>query len=152
MHCPGVYERGEQCANVCAAGCAIYAERPEPCRDFNCTWLQTDKWPPQLRPDRCGFIVRSDPGGPVFLETVGDLDVNALAYALYSMLLANTRFTARFASMANAAGYVSIDFSASTERRPLQLAWLGARRMQAYASESAGERAQSRQNDDATPD
>ncbi len=32
-------------------GCGIYEERPQPCRDFECLWLQSDM-PEEMRPDR----------------------------------------------------------------------------------------------------
>ena len=39
-------------------GCSIYAERPEPCREFVCGWLRIPEMGEELRPDRCHFIVR----------------------------------------------------------------------------------------------
>src|SRR5262245_22482383 len=39
-----------------SGSCAVYAERPKPCRDFKCAWLLNHDWPDQLRPDRCGVI------------------------------------------------------------------------------------------------
>lgn len=41
-------------------GCAIYPDRPEVCRDFQCGWLKIPEMGEELRPDRCHFIVRSD--------------------------------------------------------------------------------------------
>ena len=41
-------------------GCSIYEARPQPCRDFECLWLQSqskDKpMPRKLRPDTCGVM------------------------------------------------------------------------------------------------
>jgi hypothetical protein len=37
-------------------GCAIYAKRPGPCRIWSCWWLDNEKWPDELRPDRCGVV------------------------------------------------------------------------------------------------
>ena len=39
-------------------GCSIYAERPQPCRDFTCGWLRIPDMGEELRPDRCHFILR----------------------------------------------------------------------------------------------
>src|SRR3954462_6208588 len=38
-------------------GCGIYAERPYSCRSWRCLWLQSEQWPDELRPDRCGVVV-----------------------------------------------------------------------------------------------
>jgi hypothetical protein len=56
----------EACSHVCDAGCAIYPDRPEPCRAFRCQWLRgmlevdgsVDR---RLRPDACGVIVDFQP-------------------------------------------------------------------------------------------
>jgi hypothetical protein len=44
----------------CTAGCRIYPVRPDPCREFECEWLISqrlnDKMPAELRPDRCGVM------------------------------------------------------------------------------------------------
>jgi hypothetical protein len=43
-------------------GCSIYADRPQSCRTFVCTWLASqsrvveERMTPELRPDRCGVI------------------------------------------------------------------------------------------------
>ena len=54
---------GERCPDQCVKGCAIYDERPEPCRTFKCLWLgagdrviNADEWGPSLRPDRCWVV------------------------------------------------------------------------------------------------
>ena len=41
-------------------GCAIYAARPEVCRDFECEWLTRRDLPRQLRPDLVGTILMED--------------------------------------------------------------------------------------------
>ncbi len=41
-------------------GCSIYADRPQPCRDFTCGWIRIPEMGDELRPDRCHFIVRAD--------------------------------------------------------------------------------------------
>lgn len=57
------------------SGCTEYGSRPDPCRGFECVWLQSqhqrhgeDQMPPELRPDRCHVVidVRTDSKGLVF--------------------------------------------------------------------------------------
>lgn len=45
----------QTCDHVCGAGCAIYAERPACCRDFQCLWLQGHLGEDD-RPDKLGVI------------------------------------------------------------------------------------------------
>ena len=48
---------GPACPNcVGGGGCAIYASRPQVCRDFECEWLTERSLPRPLRPDRIGTI------------------------------------------------------------------------------------------------
>jgi hypothetical protein len=62
----------EPCRHECAGGCAIYAERPGPCREYACLWrsgiLAGDE---RRRPDNLGLIIEAggDEGhrGPSFL-------------------------------------------------------------------------------------
>lgn len=53
---------GKACDHLCAAGCGIYARRPQdPCRNFQCAWLQAGSpLPDDMRPDQCGAIVMLD--------------------------------------------------------------------------------------------
>ena len=52
---------GPLCANCRpGGGCAIYAERPQVCRDFECEWLTRRDLPRQLRPDLVGTILMED--------------------------------------------------------------------------------------------
>lgn len=70
MAVPEIHKpKGEWCRHACATGCGIYAERPQPCRDFECAWL-TDPEGALLReedrPDRVGVVfwgLRSEPDG-----------------------------------------------------------------------------------------
>jgi len=40
-------------------GCSIYATRPKVCKGFECVWLAfPDAMPEELRPDRCGIMLR----------------------------------------------------------------------------------------------
>jgi coenzyme F420-reducing hydrogenase beta subunit len=45
------------CDHVHCSGCRIYADRPQPCRDFNCAWLRgAIPGDDSLRPDRLGLL------------------------------------------------------------------------------------------------
>ena len=47
-------------------GCAIYADRPQVCKDFMCLWLdEKSKFPDSYRPDKIGavFLPFDKPGG-----------------------------------------------------------------------------------------
>ena len=62
----GMYET---CVHVCQAGCAIYAERPEPCRAFRCQWLRgllevDGTVDLGLRPDVSGVVLDYQPQTP----------------------------------------------------------------------------------------
>jgi hypothetical protein len=46
---------------VAGAGCAIYAVRPQVCRDFECEWLMSRELARQFRPDLIGAILMEDP-------------------------------------------------------------------------------------------
>jgi len=53
---------GPRCPNcVSGAGCSIYAERPQVCRDFECEWLMSRDLSRQFRPDLIGTILMEDP-------------------------------------------------------------------------------------------
>lgn len=53
------------CANLCEAGCAVYAERPAECEAFRCAWHRGDA---QLaegdRPDRLGLMLETCVSAP----------------------------------------------------------------------------------------
>ncbi len=38
-------------------GCAIYADRPQSCRDFTCFWLLDPAMGPEWKPDRCKMVL-----------------------------------------------------------------------------------------------
>ena len=42
---------------VAGPGCGIYDTRPRPCRAWSCVWLTSPGLPPELRPDRCGWVI-----------------------------------------------------------------------------------------------
>jgi hypothetical protein len=58
--------QGQWCVH-CAIGkgCTIYETRPQPCRDFECMWLESQKekhpLPAELRPDRCKVVLTFSP-------------------------------------------------------------------------------------------
>lgn len=58
------------CPHECRAGCGIYADRPEPCRVFQCGWLAAQDWEPEARLPRA---MRPDLSGVV-------LEVNSVGY------------------------------------------------------------------------
>jgi hypothetical protein len=52
---------GVPCVNCLAGGgCAIYAQRPPVCREFECLWLTERSLPANMRPDRIGTILMED--------------------------------------------------------------------------------------------
>ena len=53
---------GKACEHKTAAGCGIYANRPEnPCKAFQCGWLDgTLPEDEKLKPNHCGAIVLTD--------------------------------------------------------------------------------------------
>ena len=52
---------GPLCVNCrLAGGCAIYADRPQVCRDFECEWLTRRDLARRFRPDLVGVILMED--------------------------------------------------------------------------------------------
>ena len=59
-----------ECRHVCADGCGVYDKRPQPCRDYECSWLREESpliTGEQWRPDNCGLIFNYNrsPAGPI---------------------------------------------------------------------------------------
>ena len=59
----------ETCTHVCETGCAIYPDRPEPCRAFRCQWLRgllevDGTVDLTMRPDACGVVFDYQPQTP----------------------------------------------------------------------------------------
>lgn len=58
------------CGHCTGTGCAIYNDRPEPCRTFMCWWLGSQavrelRLPGTLRPDRTGVVLDMNSAGYV---------------------------------------------------------------------------------------
>jgi hypothetical protein len=63
------------CMHCSSLGCAIYARRPEPCRDFMCLWLASQMYPEfemaaDLRPDRSGVVMELNNVGTLIAHSV----------------------------------------------------------------------------------
>lgn len=68
-----------RCSHACAAGCAIYETRPDPCRVYRCAWL--DGFGERRdRPDRLGVIldVVAPPADVRELARMGDTRAQAV--------------------------------------------------------------------------
>lgn len=50
------------CPHVCGHGCAIYARRPSPCRDFTCLWLTGFGYDAH-RPDKLHGVITATADG-----------------------------------------------------------------------------------------
>jgi len=60
-------------------GCSIYAERPDPCRTFNCVWVQGTKlFTGKDRPDKCGVMFVLMGADSAFVKATGLPVVSAL--------------------------------------------------------------------------
>jgi len=46
---------GQRCQFQCGTGCAIYKDRPSPCAQYNCSWMD-GHLPIKARPDNCGML------------------------------------------------------------------------------------------------
>lgn len=53
---------GVPCEHLTTAGCGIYEDRPESCRQFECGWL-TGMGDLSVRPDRIGAVLHVEDGG-----------------------------------------------------------------------------------------
>lgn len=56
MSVEDVTEANTPCKNQCEAGCAVYEDRPHPCKVYSCYW-RLGCGPEEARPDRCGVHV-----------------------------------------------------------------------------------------------
>jgi hypothetical protein len=58
IHDPRIGKRaGVRCSQLCEAGCATYADRPKPCRDWLCVWRLLPSLPEHWRPDLSGILI-----------------------------------------------------------------------------------------------
>lgn len=58
LHIPELRKpAGPKCPNCEVSSCAIYHDRPQVCRDFECEWLTSRDLPRHFRPDRIGAIL-----------------------------------------------------------------------------------------------
>ena len=48
---------GERCKHQCSKGCAIYANRPDPCKAWSCVWLFHEDAAAMKRPDISGYAI-----------------------------------------------------------------------------------------------
>lgn len=60
-HLLHIHEVKSKAGNWCeycipGSGCIIYPDRPEECKQYNCSWKLMEKTKPELRPDRCKII------------------------------------------------------------------------------------------------
>src|SRR5437016_865269 len=51
---------GAVCRNSSAAGCAIYASRPDVCQVYYCGWRRLNIFPDDWRPDKSGVLAELD--------------------------------------------------------------------------------------------
>jgi hypothetical protein len=59
----------ERCAHLRQQRCAVYAERPQECRDFACLWLQ-GALPNALRPDKIKAVAYMNNSGNIVVFRV----------------------------------------------------------------------------------
>ena len=56
--------------------CSIYSTRPKVCAGFYCAWITEKVLPDELRPDKCGAILKYNENGKLIV-VVSDRNVNA---------------------------------------------------------------------------
>ena len=55
---PFLNKPGHQwCQYSCPKGCAIYANRPQLCKDYTCVWLAQEEIPEKYRPDKSRLVL-----------------------------------------------------------------------------------------------
>jgi hypothetical protein len=60
---------GQWCRHFRAGtGCAIHAERPSSCRQFQCLWSAAEILDESWRPDRCGLVIWSDTARRIIID------------------------------------------------------------------------------------
>jgi len=68
-------------------GCTIYRNRPVACRSFNCSWLMYKSIPNELRPDKCGVVIREFGAEGVPVIEFRESKVNTLSSQLFTHLV-----------------------------------------------------------------
>jgi len=89
---------GQPCPLLGSRGCTVYPSRPALCRDFACTWLKRNDWPPEWRPDRVGLLCIS--------ETLGESLMGALVYELRPGALQSSAAAAILARLRDSCDFV----------------------------------------------
>ena len=51
-------------------GCNVYKTRPEPCRAFECAYIQLNALPKYLKPSRAGFVLTANRDSSAFVAHV----------------------------------------------------------------------------------
>ena len=84
---------GKLCAScVAGGGCAIYAARPQVCRDYECEWLMERSLPVALKPEKVGTILMVDPDTDQYQAVCDPEKPNAWRHPLvFKHLLAMAR-------------------------------------------------------------
>jgi uncharacterized protein len=53
----GKPDADDWCSHACNKGCAIYPQRPQVCRDFNCMWLLDQRLPDYWFPAKSKIVI-----------------------------------------------------------------------------------------------
>jgi Fe-S-cluster containining protein len=62
---------GEWCVHcVPGSGCAVHADRPDPCRQFFCAWRLDPGLGPEWKPEACRFVLAMDPAHQALMVMV----------------------------------------------------------------------------------
>lgn len=109
----------EDCKHQCAAGCGNYDQRPGPCRDYQCLWLQGHLAQAD-RPDRLGviFTMTMHPTRgklPMLIEVRAGALQQAKVQKAIAQLTAN-----RPVVLSSATGRSVVDGSGQLESAPVQ--------------------------------
>jgi len=72
-------ERYEACDKLRKNQCSLYEKRPDPCKNFECLWLQLSKkgkedFKTEWRPDRIGFVVKVEQVESKVFLTIEELE------------------------------------------------------------------------------
>jgi len=85
---------GIPCPLLGPDGCRSYADRPELCARFRCTWLADEDWPDGWRPDRSGLMcLREEIDAGLPAAVVYEITPGALEQDVAAAILAELRRT-----------------------------------------------------------